>query len=284
MNIGCGITAKVFEMLNDYGCTDASSYLLTGGSFLDIKQRKILPSWVRCLMDPTHSIFFFYVFLIFCFCFQIPMQDKISSVTTGKDACQALVSGDPYLIDYVNRPDQTLAATLPSTLHPSCVLSFNLGLKCLEKGNSLDAITFLDLAGNRRSERILIDLLLSLSLNSSSDTSKFLQSLTDGKIANGGSADVDNTDQAMAFLALDLKKRQSNNQILLEEGECYGMRDDNYLYLKDQLAQSYSHGTLYSQRVRDRLIETKGSINSDHSNIKHCDRHWDTANDEKHIW
>ena len=86
------------------------------------------------------------------------MQDKISSVTTGKDACQALVSGYPYLIDYVNQPDQALAATLPSTLHPSCVLSFNLGLKCLEKGNSLDAITCLDLAGNSHSERILIDL------------------------------------------------------------------------------------------------------------------------------
>lgn len=172
---GVGITSRTFEVLNHYGCKEASTFLLTCGG-------KILPMW-------------------------IPIQKKLESASSGKDALQVLVSGEnQHLMDYVLNPQNSMSASLPRPCEG--VASHRLGIQSLRKGQIDDAIKFLDLVGSEKSERVLLDIVMSSQLKKSNDIEGILQDLTD----SSSQEQSNKLSQVVAHLALHMRKNRKDEQ------------------------------------------------------------------------
>ena len=260
---GAGITAKIFEILNAHGCFQASSFLLSGRSSYDPQTpHKVLPPW-------------------------IPMQAKIKAVSSGKELRNILVSGDESLTDYVHNPKSNTPALLLDSSSPSSLTSYELGIAAMKNGQIMEALEFFDLAGNKYSERLLIDLVLASQLDPTFDTESILQDIvSDSREKNEHHSNnvARDTYSAISFLALDLKQREKQNRMGLKEGECNKVDENltktSLIYLAPSLRRGRSE-----KRIRDHLIKNSMMLNPNTIRTKEDNDLWSAPqNDAHHMW
>ena len=241
------MTAKVYQMLNDSHCVDASSMLLTGKNANHTSlPGVILPRWV-------------------------PTSIKARSSASTEDSMQVLVHGNRYLSEYVYDPDTAMPASLVDAYDSSSILSHILAIDALNDGKGTDASTLLDLAGNEQSEQLLAGLAFSSQL-ASSEAEKTLRVLAGGgTYKHVDSTECKSTGSAMAAIALELLNRQVKGKVDVDEsGECLKMSDATSRRWAYHLAPSVQR-TRCVRRVRNTLLAKSNIhlVNSKHlSQIK----------------
>eukprot|EP00536_Pseudo-nitzschia_multiseries_P007798 jgi/Psemu1/256590/estExt_Genewise1Plus.C_1870025 len=178
-NFGAGITPRVFELLEYYNLKSAASWLLTGTIGFDRSANsRLLPPY-------------------------LPITAKTMAALDADTHLHLIASGDQYFTEYVKSPDNNMSSTLPRPSDPTAILCQQFAVDAIQKGNFLDAVKMLDIAGTESADAMMLQLSMALQLGPSMKTNPIVDALyqqdshTEEKIPS--------TVASLAALAIELK-------------------------------------------------------------------------------
>lgn len=248
-NLGAGLTAQTFEILNTYGLHQAASWLLTGSVPFDRSANsRILPPWV-------------------------PIAPKAKASLNSDAFMHVVSSGDPYLSEYIKSPGQNMPSTLPRQSDSMAYISREMGKDSLRQGKALDALKMFDLVGSTTSDALILQIALVMKKEASADVMSILKSLSgyDNTGSFNRSTSAAKAPASLAALAVSLR----------QGGPMPEAQADRFM---KSLAPSLQRGARV-RRTRLSLF-TEDDLASAGEKIQNpSDPVWVTpCNESKHVW
>lgn len=275
-DMGTGLSLPIQDMLKEYECKEARTFLLFGSSDFDITKSKTMPQWAP------------------------PSARIIKSNGCSQNNLHSLANGDKYLSEYLADPVLNNPAQMPRTTDTASSMAYRLALDALQRGDVQDAIKYLDFAGSSQSEQLLLHLVLSSQMLESSShctdpnvVQSILQQICGKNNVSAGSSETSEhlgfATSTIAALADNLKQREKNGELVLDEGECGKVSDSVEEKMMRNLAPTLQQSENF-ERVRNRLLVNHNHASNQRGNIddnKNASKSFwskQILDESKHIW
>jgi hypothetical protein len=252
MNLGTGITANLYQMLEDHQCIDAASSMLT----IKKTHGAVFPRW-------------------------IPVWIKAKNSSNIDELKQVLMHGNRYLSDYVSDPRNSMSVALLDSYDPSSFLCHMYGIDAVIDGKRLDAVQLLDLAGNEQSEQLITCFLLFSELYSTSEAKRMLLLPGEGAMKATEPTECKSLCSAIAATFLEAKGCLGNEKTTIDEAlNNNEVSAGRWTYHLSPLVQE----SRWSRRIRHSLLSEY--TNNIDSSIERTQKEvWATPfSDAKHVW
>ena len=275
-DMGTGISLAIQDMLKAYECKEARTFLLFGSSDFDITKSKTMPQWAP------------------------PAARIIKSNGCSQNNLHSLVNSDKYLSEYLADPAMNNPAQMPRTTDTVSSMAYRMALDALLQGDAQDAIKYLDFAGSSQSEQLLLHLVLSSQLLEYSSQcthpdgiQSILQQICGKNNDHVGSSETSESlgfaTSTIAVLVENLKQREKNGELVLDEGECGKVSDSVQEKMMRHLAPTLQQCESFG-RIRNRLILNHNEVSNQKGNIdakkNESKSFWSKQilDESKHIW